>query len=180
MGGTGSGSWCARGYETVENAAVLSVSAVRRSACLNENEPRNENELPDSVTIRYRIGDSGDRVTDTLSFVRTHPNFGGVRLWFRCRCGRRAVRLYRPEFELYFRCRSCHRLVYQSQRETRALRLLRRSQKLIERMDPKGESGWFRSATSRPRGMHLRTYDRLCDEELAFRVEGIRLLLGSH
>jgi hypothetical protein len=58
--------------------------------------------------------------------------------------------------------------------------LLRRSQKLIERLDPEGNAGWFRSALSRPRGMHRRTYERLCDDELAFRFEGICLMLGSH
>ena len=172
MGGSGSGSWCAKGYDTVDEAAILSVSEVRRSACLKESE------LPESVSIRYDVDKSGDRVSDVLRFVRTYPHFGGVRLWFRCPCGRRAVKLYRPMHELHFKCRTCHGLVYQSQRETRAARLMRRSQKLIERLDPRAECGWRRSEADRPKGMHRRTYDRLSDEELAFRLQGLRLLLG--
>lgn len=48
-------------------------------------------------------------------------NYGGVRYWFECPvvkdgvyCGNRCAKLYLPPSQLYFGCRSCHDLTYES------------------------------------------------------------------
>jgi hypothetical protein len=54
------------------------------------------------------------------------PNFGGRRLWFRCPividrtpCNRRCRILYRPSGQLYFGCRECWGLSYESRQRHR-------------------------------------------------------------
>jgi len=48
----------------------------------------------------------------------TPCNYGGQRWWFRCPdCGRRCRVLYLPSDEIYFSCRICHNLTYESQQE---------------------------------------------------------------
>jgi hypothetical protein len=52
----------------------------------------------------------------------TPAHFGGSLWWFRCGCGARARKLYRPPGHTRFACRRCHRLRYASQREPRRQR----------------------------------------------------------
>jgi hypothetical protein len=62
-----------------------------------------------------------------------------------------------------FACRKCHRLAYPSQREDLADRAARRADRLRARLGWPGSvlegAGW-----GKPKGMHWRTYERLCDE----------------
>ena len=66
-----------------------------------------------------------------------------------------------------FACRKCYRLAYPSQPEDTADRAIRRANRIRDRMGWPGGvlegSGW-----GRPKGMHRRTYERLCDEHDAF------------
>lgn len=89
----------------------------------------------------------------------TACNLGGQRAWFLCPskgCGRRVAKLYSGPI---FSCRHCHRLVYQSQRETGFDRLLRRAESIRLRL------GWEISILDddggKPKGMHWRTFKRL-------------------
>jgi hypothetical protein len=62
-----------------------------------------------------------------------------------------------------FACRKCHQLAYPSQSEDPADRAVRRADRLRARLGWPGGvlegAGW-----GKPRGMHWRTYERLCDE----------------
>ncbi len=72
-------------------------------------------------------------------------------------CGRRVVVLYEPG--RYFLCRCCYDLRYESQREDRTHRALRRAQKIRERLG--GSANMTEPFPEKPKGMHRKTYGRL-------------------
>lgn len=64
-------------------------------------------------------------IKQTFPLEYTLPNLGGKRWWARCSlwkngrlCNRRVLKLYLPDGGLYFGCRTCYGLVYQSSRES--------------------------------------------------------------
>lgn len=97
---------------------------------------------------------------------------GGRRPWFLCpRCGRRCAVLYLPAGSI--ECRVCGELRYQSQREARYWRRLRRATTLRARL---GVDDWLSSTSAarteprRPRGMWRRTFHRLRAKAVALEV----------
>ena len=77
--------------------------------------------------LRYTIGRRSRKEPVDLPILlqTTQPNFGGVCWWFTCPleldeapCGRRVRKLYLPLGNLYFGCRHCHDLTYQSCQES--------------------------------------------------------------
>ena len=72
---------------------------------------------PCAVLI-YTITDRDGNETEykyAVSLVTTPCNFGGVRYWFACpSCGRRVAVLYLAPGDVYFRCRHCNNLTYDS------------------------------------------------------------------
>ena len=100
---------------------------------------------------------------EPASLKRTACNFGGERPWFICpgvRCGRRVAILYGPG--KHFLCRHCYDLRYESQREDRASRALRRAQNIRKRLG--GSANMLELFPEKPKGMHWRTYNRLFRE----------------
>jgi hypothetical protein len=71
--------------------------------------------------LQYRAGRPPDdmrQITDVIVLAQSHRGFAGQSWRFCCPgCGRRVADLY-PK-GVYFRCRKCCRVGYQSQRETR-------------------------------------------------------------
>jgi hypothetical protein len=60
-------------------------------------------------------------VNETVWLTKLKTNFGGSRFLFKCpRCYIRAAKLYLPNGALYFRCRRCYNLTYQSSNSSRA------------------------------------------------------------
>ena len=60
-----------------------------------------------------------------ISLATTQPHFGGLRWWFQCplikqgqACERRVAKLYLPPGGLYFGCRQCYELTYESCQES--------------------------------------------------------------
>ena len=99
-----------------------------------------------------------------MSLEWTPCNFGGERPWFVCpgvvnriACGRRVAILYGPG--KYFLCRHCYDLRYESQREDKNNRALRRAQKIRTRLG--GSANMMEPFPERPKGMHHDTYMRL-------------------
>ena len=89
----------------------------------------------------------------------TPCHYGGQRVWFLCPargCGRRVAVLYGG---VVFACRYCLQLAYESQREQPYQRALSRAQKIYIRL---GRTSSMDSVPGKPKGMHWRTYRRLC------------------
>ena len=93
----------------------------------------------------------------TIRLTKTRCNYGGFRFWFLCPgCYRRAAVLY-----LYqsLKCRKCHDLVYNSERESPLDRRFRKANKIRYRL------GWQPGIANldwrKPKGMHWKTFYRL-------------------
>jgi hypothetical protein len=131
-------------------------------------------------------------VTETVRIERVPCRFGGARPYFICpgavdgsACGRRVVKLHGPG--RYFLCRHCYRLAYASQSEGAWDRMLRRADKIRERLG--GDPGMAAPLPSRPKGMWLQTYERLLeeavdaekcvDEAFSFRAERLLGRIGD-
>jgi hypothetical protein len=114
------------------------------------------------LSYRHRSGPSGEweDVKETVPLKWTECHFGGERSWFVCpgdRCARRVAILYGPG--KYFLCRQCYDLRYESQREDKAGRALRRAQKVRQRLG--GSANMTEPFPEKPKGMHHDTYMRL-------------------
>jgi len=76
---------------------------------------------PGRIRLYYTVTKGNDEPREYRYFVHiesTDCNYGGQRWWFRCPdCGRRCRVLYLPSDEIYFSCRICHNLTYESQQE---------------------------------------------------------------
>lgn len=189
MGGMGSGRrWHYGSANTVDQFRALDVRKLMREGWLKVGQSSDIvwscngietgriaiHSQADQLTLDYRTRiDSGDwqSMSYPVKLTSTPCHMGGTRQWFLCPvagCGQRVAILYGGTV---FACRHCHGLAYPSQRETSADRALRRAEHIRERLGwPSGVlngSGW-----GKPKGMHQRTYDRLCGEhaELEHRV----------
>ncbi|MHC4752129.1 MAG: hypothetical protein ACYTFW_19930, partial [Planctomycetota bacterium] len=80
--------------------------------------------------LQYTITDrsSGEKTEYDyrIALTTTPCNFGGVRYWFVCPlytngiyCGRRVAKLYKAPGAVYFGCRHCYDLSYESRNESR-------------------------------------------------------------
>jgi len=85
---------------------------------------------PHSIRLNYDafLGQDKYPCGYTVTLVPTSCNYGGVRWWFICpgwrggiECRRRCRILYLPSGAIYFVCRRCHELTYDSTRKTGSL-----------------------------------------------------------
>jgi hypothetical protein len=121
-----------------------------------------------SVTLKYQSRSYGEEWSDVaqrIPIAWTPCRFGGERPWFVCSvvangvyCGRRVTKLYGAG--RLFACRHCYRLAYTSQRESVHQRGLWKSQQIRVRLG--GSPSTLDEFPDKPKGMHWRTYDRLC------------------
>ncbi len=102
-----------------------------------------------------------ENITEPVALSHTPCHYGGKRPWFICpSCQRRVAKLYGAG--KYFFCRHCYNLAYQSQRESKPDRSLRKAQNIRVRMGGTGNiSELF---PFKPKGMHWSTYERLWRE----------------
>ncbi len=71
-----------------------------------------------SYTVTKHEGEKNE-VDDIFLLETTSPHFGGKRIWLSCpSCGRRVKTLHKPPTGIYFRCRTCYNLTYQSCKES--------------------------------------------------------------
>jgi hypothetical protein len=181
MGGSGSGRrWnysaknTTEGYQSIDvrwlkREGMLSLGANRRITWSRGGEITgsiNVRSEPDRVILDYRQRDHGGKwraENYPVNLTTTPCHIGGERHWFLCPargCGQRVAVIYGGGI---FACRKCHQLAYPSQREDPSDRAVRRADRLRARLGwPRGVlegSGW-----GKPKSMHWRTYERLCDE----------------
>jgi hypothetical protein len=120
------------------------------------------------MTLKYRsrrYGEDWTSVKQLFPVVWTPCRFGGERPWFTCSvyangtyCGRQVTKLYQAG--RLFACRHCSRLAYASQQETAHDRGLRKAQTIRMRLG--GTANMLDDFPEKPKGMHWRTYERLC------------------
>ena len=174
MGGYGSTRWGGVACRpTVQGTPGLSVAALR-PVCAYTTDPNEPVRQP--VLIEYSTVPAGGAVGRQVVDLEAEPQpFGGVRWWLMCpACERKVARLYLAPPRSIWRCRSCCRLTYASQRRSRmyrvADRLTDRAVTIARQLDwdwvPYGEP------PPRPKGMHQSRYRRL-RAELA-RIEAMR------
>lgn len=189
MGGFGSGRPSGSGRGTVEDCRSIDVNQLHREGCLrigwkggcqwtrdgekvaSINLRAEEDRLHLTYWVRVGGGEWED-VAETVRIVRVACRFGGARPYFICpgmvngiACGRRVAKLHGPG--RYFLCRQCYRLAYASQGEGTWDRMLRRANKIKQRLG--GDPGMAAPFPRKPKGMWWRTYDRL--RERAFEDE---------
>ena len=144
MGGLGSGDWAdsVTRKGTVDCSKVLSIKLLRKHGFLDGDkvasvEWRNDaGEIVFSVDVGTFLSADVDKTpvavvrSEVLSaqglkqkirLTKTACTYGGFRWWFECPvvkdgvyCGNRASKLYLPTGQLYFGCRSCYDLTYES------------------------------------------------------------------
>jgi len=135
------------------------------------------------VELNYRArqrGEDWQQIEEVIPLVETTTNFAGRRQWFQClSCSRRCRIIYGG---VWFRCRKCQGLRYESQYEPPFARAASRALKIRDKLGGKG--GIDEPFPEKPKGMRWRTYGRLMalDERLQrtwvggiaahFRLEG--------
>lgn len=108
-----------------------------------------------------RAGAPPEAVRDEIWLDGKPRGFALAGLQFICPdCTRRVATLYLKD--LYFRCRRCGQLGYQSQRRSRATRALEKAARIKRQLGGMGE--YAEPVPARPKGMHQKTYARLCRE----------------
>lgn len=113
----------------------------------------------DSLALQYMVGSDDQRRdgSQTIRLAHTPCNYGKSRPWFVCPvCQRRAGVLYMRAGR--FACRHCQRVSYSSQSGDVMDRMWRKQGKIERRLD----AHW-----QRPKGMRLKTFDRLVQILLA-------------
>lgn len=180
MGGMSSGRH--GGKNTVDGYRTLDARRLQRERLLTPNRTFDWNWTRDGETVasikvsaeprrmvliyRYRShGGDWQPMEYPVTVEWTPCNYGGQRAWFLCPargCGRRVALLYLGSASI-FACRHCYRLAYQSSREPDHYRLMRRADKIRQRL------GWMQGIANpkddKPKGMHWRTFERLMDQE---------------
>jgi len=121
-------------------------------------------------------------------------NYGGERRWLVCpgrvreleemgvynilgdggSCGRRVGKLYCPPGGKQFLCRHCLNLTYLSTRVSADVRLSRKAWRIRKRLGQRDPTQPF---PAKPKHMHLKTYNRLRAECMAYETAGTWLTL---
>jgi len=123
----------------------------------------------DEIWIQVQVRDPDGNWQTVTQYIRVervpgHFRFGGSRPYFRCWCDRRAERLYQLRGRGFYRCRRCHNLAYQCQRESAVDRAFRRLGKIKARLG--GDPDYFAPFPPKPKDMWRRTYERSCCQYL--------------
>jgi hypothetical protein len=174
MGGYNSGRH--GGKRTTDDMHPLDIRKINRAGCLKPWQSFgwqwssngkvvasiNIRVLDDSVNLNYRTRDRGGEWQDMdyrVRIERTACHYGGQRVWWVCPavgCGRRVAVLYGGKV---YACRHCHKLNYQSTRETPDDQATRRADKIRKRLG--WEAGILNGNGIKPKGMHWTTFDRM-------------------
>ena len=121
----------------------------------------------DSVCFKYTVRSNPSEAWRPYNYLvpitHTSCNYGGTRAWFNCpHCLKRVAVLYIDE---QIACRTCHKLNYTSQQQTKGTWQERdRMNKVREKLGwplIKDVSFWERI---KPKGMHWKTFEKLCQE----------------
>jgi len=111
------------------------------------------------LRLKYTVTDTGEKLDYKIRLERTRPNYGGWRWWFICPyTGKRVTKLYLPYGGRKFASRHAYGLPYACQSEAPHDRTMRKMWKLKSRL------GGHDEYSRRPKGMHRKTHERLCNQ----------------
>src|SRR5258706_10051882 len=176
MGGWNSGRWN-RGAARCENSNRVELSTLRKRGGLVTartttlswhcgGEPRGSISViggDSEITLVYaftRNGGEAEQVRECVPLRYSDTNFGGRRIWLSCpKCGRRCSVLYGGS---RFRCRICHRLVYNTQYVPTWERLREKADRIHLRLGGSGDAS--DDLPDKPKGMHWKTFERLVEQ----------------
>ena len=175
MGGIGSGNWYRWNKQTtVEQSKRIDIRYLNRDGVLYNDvgysgkrvlhwsrgdEPAGHIDYyvyPSHILLRYRFrqyGEEWEPVEQKISLTQTECHFGGSRQWFLCPCCHNRVAILCGEGK-YFFCRKCYDLPYSSQIESDIDRLIRKKEKIGNKIFKGGEP-W-----QRKKGLHKSTFNR--------------------
>lgn len=155
MGGYGSGRQGGQGKQTVDRAgSVVDIGNLKIP--------------PDAIEVRIfgRFTWNPQAAVQTITIDWTACNFGGFRPWFLCpECDGRVRKLYQPEENLYYRCRRCCDLTYQSCQWSGDA--MGQAKLRVDRLRKKLRAGpllGYEFAPIKPLWMHQKTHSRLLAE----------------
>jgi hypothetical protein len=154
-------------------AASMSLNWTRNGKPAGDITVRYDAARPHELILDYRTVKTGEiewtDVREVIPLEWTPCHYGGERVWCRCPgCGSRRAVLYSRHGR--FLCVPCNRLAYAVTREDRLTQLNRRGEKIADRLGAEREwvLNWL-IPPFKPKGMHWRTYERLCREWRAVR-----------
>ena len=168
MGGYGSGR---RSHKPkVEECISLDSNQLSRDGCLKNGWSGSKVWSRNGVNISsigmratanflhlgYRSGQYGS-VAQHIRIERISCRFGGSRAYFKCKCDRRAIKLYCVN--KFFLCRQCNGIFHGSKNECPWDRSLRKRTKYRSLMG--GDASRDAHDIPKPKGMWWRTYNRL-------------------
>jgi hypothetical protein len=151
MGGYGSGRYGFLGLtpkQTVEQCLELSIGQVKPSLTTKAQQ----------VRVKF-LGKNYE-----LSVTWTDCHYGGQRPWFLCPCcSARVGKLYQSSLRGTLACRPCQQLTYVSCQVGEREQLNLENVKLRRKLGARGDDlSGFAPFPERPKGMHQRTYERIC------------------
>jgi hypothetical protein len=111
--------------------------------------------------VRLIYSRSEERFDYAVWLERTPQHYGGHRIWWRCpRCQQRRAVIYGVASDGRFGCRGCMHLAYSSEADDVTGRSWRATRKLARRLGSDEHAPQV--PPPKPKGMHQRTYERLC------------------
>lgn len=176
MGGYGSGNRRKK-HKATSDFPSIDIRLLQRKACLNTGHSH-ISELVyethrESINIKteydwliidyhYRFGKNKvDHTNYTFKIDWMPCNYGGKRAFFLCpSCEQRVALLYCVN---HFACRHCHDLTYACQGENAENRYARQANKIREKLGWK--YGILNGMGSKPKGMHMETFEQLAGKE---------------
>lgn len=161
MGGYGSGRWQS-GKKTTGQLRAFDVRKIRKLGDIIPDEA-------ESMILETTVRHNGiwQPVSELIRLEWRACNMGGFRVWFLCpKCGRRCAIVYASKTRIA--CRHCQRLNYACQQESDIDRMIRRVDKIRERLE--WEPGFLNESGDRPKGMHNSTFERLRHEHDVLRA----------
>ena len=176
MGGWGSGRYGYRTAHTTEESKRVDIRFIRTQGWLYDGRIgllswSRGGERTGTVSYRiegktftldYKVQENGgewETIKLPVPLTTTSCRYGGQRYYFLCPglgCGRRCEVLYSAG--LYFVCRKCAGLIYDSQKGGEVDKLIEAKHKLGERIFKHYECG---GGGGKKKGMHWKTFHRL-------------------
>lgn len=178
MGGVGSGGWNKKYVGTIDETLRIDAVWLHRQAILKARRPWVVTWRSNGMALlelsllndagRLLIQDATakgspypDLLAQSVNLTEQPRKVGGNVTLFTCpSCGSPRQHLYLAQNR--FICRACAGLTYKVRREREVDRAFRRWDKASVKLGGVSWEGWC--GLKRPKGMHWRTYDTLCEQ----------------